>query len=156
MSGRQATWYISWTLTFIAILTSITVLHRAYLALRCQRWVAIVGTILILPQLGTSVITMLYSYTYMGDHYGCTTTYGHTLAVYWLAAIMPINVLFSAIFCYVAYAQYRRSTLEAWRRLARDGIQVMCLVILCNIVCNALTVSQRFGEFSEMFFVFDG
>jgi hypothetical protein len=61
--------------------------------------------------------------------------------LYWVAINVPFNVLFSTIFCYIAYAQYKLYGSDIWRRLARQGIQTMCLALLCNTVCAAIVVA---------------
>lgn len=47
------------------------------------------------------------------------------------------------IFNYVAYKQYKLYESETWKRLAQDGIQIMCLVVLCNIIFGVLIILRR-------------
>ncbi|KAI9596869.1 hypothetical protein BDF19DRAFT_324654 [Syncephalis fuscata] len=89
------------------------------------------------------------------EYGGCVFNYTDAQSYSWLATVLPVNAFFSAIFSYVVYKQYKTFGLDAWRRLAGDGIQTMCLVILCNIVCGVLLICRAFGEFSDLFFIID-
>jgi hypothetical protein len=64
--------------------------------------------------------------------------------------VVPLNVLFSTIFSHVAYKQYRLFGSDAWRRLAKDGIQTMCLVTACNIICGLIMIFEIGGDFSQL------
>jgi hypothetical protein len=72
-----------------------------------------------------------------------------------MATDTPINVIFSVIFIRVVYQQYRKFGADAWIRLAREGIQTMCMVVAVNIFCMLGTLFDAAGTFSPYFFVID-
>ncbi|KAI9598585.1 hypothetical protein BDF19DRAFT_430777 [Syncephalis fuscata] len=86
---------------------------------------------------------------------GCVIHYPPFLPWYWFLAATPINTFFSAIFSRVAYQQYCVFGSEAWKHLARDGIQTMCLVTFCNVACAICILVEVVGKLSELFFVAD-
>jgi hypothetical protein len=69
--------------------------------------------------------------------------------------VLPINVFLSMLFVVVACRQYYTFGSDVWQHLAHNGMWIVSLAILCNIVCIAVIVSDIFGMFSEMFFLFD-
>ncbi|KAI9596834.1 hypothetical protein BDF19DRAFT_436956 [Syncephalis fuscata] len=86
---------------------------------------------------------------------GCIVHYSYQFPWYWFGLTAPINAFFSAIFAHVAYKQYRTFGSDAWKRLTRDGIRTMCLVVLCNIFCATGIIIKLGGMFSEMFLLVD-
>jgi hypothetical protein len=54
----------------------------------------------------------------------------------WVIIVGTTLILSQFGFLYVAYKQYHLFGSGAWRRLARDGVQTMCLVIVCNVACG--------------------
>ncbi|RKP26748.1 hypothetical protein SYNPS1DRAFT_27574 [Syncephalis pseudoplumigaleata] len=133
----------------------IVVLHKAYLALLRRRWVAIVGGLTTAIQLGFTVSVFFSARITTEPYNGCIVHYTDTMIYAWIGTVIPVNLFFSAIFSYVAYSQYRLYGSEAWRRLAKDGIQTMCMVVLCNIVCSVFIASRVFGASTQLFFVVD-
>ena len=73
----------------------------------------------------------------------------------WFGAAMPINVLFSSVFSHVAYKQYRIFGSDTWKRLTRDGIQTMCLVVACNVICVLILLFEIGGDLSEVSYAVD-
>ncbi|KAI9594996.1 hypothetical protein BDF19DRAFT_443106 [Syncephalis fuscata] len=139
---RIFAWYILTTGIIGTMCNTTAVLQRAYLALGGKGWVAMVGILLILPESSFAFYTIATSYTGTDDAGGCVCIYDNFTAPLWFMVIMPINILFSTIFCYVTYTQYCKFGLDAWRRLARDGIQSMCLIVICNILCGGLLLEK--------------
>jgi hypothetical protein len=74
---------------------------------------------------------------------------------YWIANALPINMTFSIIFCYTGWKQYSQYGSNAWKKLTKDGIQVMLLVALCNIICCLIAVTQVTGYDSDLFMAID-
>ncbi|RKP26735.1 hypothetical protein SYNPS1DRAFT_21559 [Syncephalis pseudoplumigaleata] len=155
LSCRRISWYVGFAMVMAIICNSAIVLQKAYLVLYRQRWVLFVGTLLLLPQLGFMYVAWMLSPVTVAADTGCVVNYAPFLPWFWFGSTAPINLLFMGIFSHVAYKQYRRYGSDAWRKLARDGIQTMCLVVLCNIVCACGMVLQLGGKFSEMFFLVD-
>jgi hypothetical protein len=108
-----------------------------------------------IPQLGFMFVINIFGNNTLETLGGCVVNYPHSLLWYWFVAVTPINVLFSSIFSYVAYKQYQLYGTDAWRRLARDGIQTMCSVIACNVICRLILLFEIGGNFSEQSFVAD-
>jgi hypothetical protein len=114
-----------------------------------------VGTILILPQLGLTYIGFRFSVSTLETHGGCVTNYSPFLPWSWFGTMVPLNILTSAVFSYVAYQQYKLFGSDAWKRLAKDGTQTTCLVIVCNVTCGWILIFEIGGDFSEMSFIAD-
>ncbi|KAI8050563.1 hypothetical protein BDF22DRAFT_745435 [Syncephalis plumigaleata] len=86
---------------------------------------------------------------------GCVVYYPASILWYWFSIHTPLNVFFSAIFCHVAYRQYKLFGSDAWKRLTQDGIQTMCLAVLCNIICCILAITRINDSNSDMFLCAD-
>ncbi|KAI8050521.1 hypothetical protein BDF22DRAFT_695391 [Syncephalis plumigaleata] len=152
---RNAIWYIICIGTISFVCNTIIVVQRAYLASRQQQWVAILGGLLVLPQIGYAFVSMYYSPITMDEVEGCVVHYPNFVALYWCFVFIPGNAFLSGIFSYVAFKQYKSYGNGAWRRLRNDGIQSMCLVLVCNIVTALFIIFKVGGEFSEVFFIVD-
>ncbi|KAI8050396.1 hypothetical protein BDF22DRAFT_694636 [Syncephalis plumigaleata] len=79
-----------------------------------------------------------------------------------IASVLPMliqsahfAIFLSSIFCYIALQHHRQYKLDAWKQLARKGIQIMCLAALINIICSFLALTQAFGPMSDMLFPID-
>ncbi|KAI8050511.1 hypothetical protein BDF22DRAFT_695335 [Syncephalis plumigaleata] len=155
MNCRQLIWCGMLLLGVSTIANSFLLLYKAYLALLRRYWVAGVGALMLCLQAGFMLCGMATVPITVKEYDGCVAHYTQLLSYTWLGTIMPTNVFFSAIFCYVAYTQYRIYGSDAWKRLADDGIQTMCMVILCNIVCGLFIIFRVLGDFSEIFFMID-
>ncbi|KAI9596862.1 hypothetical protein BDF19DRAFT_437027 [Syncephalis fuscata] len=155
MNCRKAVWYIAFMISISLVFNTAVVLQRAYLAL-CQKfWIAVVGVLFSLPQLAFIYIVVWYSPVSIEPNDGCVIHYPDFLAWFWAGASIPINAFLTAVFSYITYNQYNLYGSDAWKRLARDGIQAMVLVISCNVVCTLILLSKVAGSFTEMFFVID-
>ncbi|KAI9591407.1 hypothetical protein BDF19DRAFT_426314 [Syncephalis fuscata] len=42
-----------------------------------------------------------------------------------------------------------------WKRLARDGLQIMSMTVLCNTICCVAVVSRIGGDNADLFFIVD-
>ncbi|KAI9594993.1 hypothetical protein BDF19DRAFT_443090 [Syncephalis fuscata] len=133
---RTFVWSGIWIITISVFINSIVVLQRAYLALRRNRWILTIGVLSILPQLGSGINSMIYSPAVTADAVGCVVDYPPIVSWIWVATTTPFGS-------------------DAWRRLARQGIQTMCLVVLCNLICISFLLTSSFGGFSEYFFSID-
>ncbi|KAI8050569.1 hypothetical protein BDF22DRAFT_695657 [Syncephalis plumigaleata] len=137
------------------VFSSAIVLHKAYLALCKQLWVAIIGAILLMPQFGFLYILIAYSPVTLTTSEACVVHYPDLLPWYWLAVTTPTNIFFSAIFTHVVYKQYRILGTAAWKELARDGIQTMSQIVVCNIICEILIATRVGDGRAELFFAVD-
>jgi hypothetical protein len=108
-----------------------------------------------LPQLCYGIFIMVWAYISLDDNSACVMHYPSFIPWYWFGAVASINSLFSFIFCRVAYRQYRIFGSDSWRRLTHDGIQTMCLAVLCNIVCCFFIITRIGGNYSDILFPID-
>jgi hypothetical protein len=155
MTCRVLVWYGMLMLGFSTIANSFLLLYKAYLALLRRCWVACVGALMLCLQVGFMLSGMATVPVTIKKYDGCVAHYTPLVSFIWLGTIMPINVFFSAIFTYVAYTQYQTYGSDAWKKLADDGIQTMCMVILCNVICGLFLIFEVLGDFSEIFFMID-
>ncbi|RKP24464.1 hypothetical protein SYNPS1DRAFT_23454 [Syncephalis pseudoplumigaleata] len=155
LSCRNTVWFSGFINTIAIMCNSAILLQKAYLVLCRQRWIIIFGTIFTLPQLGFFAIIVLDCYVTVEPKEGCVLYYPLYLPLYWFFASVPINLFFSAIFSHVTYQQYRTFGSEAWMYLARDGIQTMCLAVLCNFVCGVIILFGIGGNYAIMFYIAD-
>ncbi|KAI9597807.1 hypothetical protein BDF19DRAFT_420684 [Syncephalis fuscata] len=125
LTCRMAIWYLAFGLAISSMCNSAIILQKAYLILLRKRW------------------------------RGCTFYYPYYLPWIWMGIEAPSQLMFTTIFAYVAHQQYRMFGSDAWRRLAREGIQVMCLAMLCKLVCGAIIIFDAFGDLSEIFVLVD-
>ena len=109
-----------------------TYFRKVCLVLFRQRRVLIIGVMLVLLQLAYGFLVNFKEFTTMEANSFCGMHYPSYLPFYWFDAVSSINLPFPAIFCQVAYKQYRQFGSDAWRRSTYDGIQTMCMVIVCN------------------------
>ncbi|KAI9596763.1 hypothetical protein BDF19DRAFT_421278 [Syncephalis fuscata] len=155
LNCRKIFWFSGFINTVAIMCNSIILLQKAYLVLCRQRWIAVFGTLFTLPQLGFFVIVLVSCPVTIEPNIGCVLYYPFFLPWYWFFAAVPISLFFSAIFSYIAYRQYSTFGSDAWKRLARDGIQTMCLAVLCNVICGMIIVFQVGGNYAIMFYVAD-
>ncbi|KAI9591691.1 hypothetical protein BDF19DRAFT_454303 [Syncephalis fuscata] len=147
-----STWYgMPWAQFF----NSAILLQKAYLVLCRQKWILYIGIPMLFPQLLHGPIVMYYSYITTDPAGFCGMHFPPFVPMCWFGVIVTINTFFSIIFYRVAYKQYRIFGADAWRRLANDGIQYMCLVALCNILCCTFIVSEVAGNYTDIFFPID-
>ncbi|RKP10610.1 hypothetical protein THASP1DRAFT_27623 [Thamnocephalis sphaerospora] len=153
-SCRQVLWIAGAGLTLSPFCISTVLLQRAYLAHNRNRYILILGAVLLFPQL-------LYAYyawispTIMVPGIGCISCYPPYVPWMKLCIDAPINILLSVAFILVVYRQYRQFGSAAWARLVHDGIQIMCLIVVSNLVCMIFAAVELIGLLSEFFFVLD-
>ncbi|KAI9596902.1 hypothetical protein BDF19DRAFT_437149 [Syncephalis fuscata] len=137
------------------ILNSLILLLKVRLVLYQKKWIIYVGILLILPQMGYAFILIYYGFFVLKAKLGCEGYYPPILLWYWIGVNAPINVFFSIIFCRVTFNQYRLFGSDAWKRLARDGIQTVCLALLTNLICCTLIISRFDNANSDILFPID-
>ncbi|KAI9596824.1 hypothetical protein BDF19DRAFT_412394 [Syncephalis fuscata] len=152
---RVIYWFVILVVGVITTLNNAIMLHKAYLALRRRRWIIYIGGLCLLPQLSFSFVVLVNSNVGINNDYGCTLHYEKFIPWYWFGSSIPISIIFSGIFSNVAYKQYCTFGSDAWMRLARDGLQTMCLAVICNILCGAGTILEIGGQYSAYFFFAD-
>ncbi|KAI9594236.1 hypothetical protein BDF19DRAFT_445290 [Syncephalis fuscata] len=121
---------------FIMVCNGLILLQKVYLALCRQKWILYIST----PSRRKSWLYDLLPSFFLW---------------YWFAINVPINILFSIIFCHIALKQYRLFGSEAWKKLARDGIQTMFLVTLCSIICSIIVILLKDKINADTFFIID-
>jgi hypothetical protein len=152
---RSMVWLAICAMNISAMCSSGIILQKAYLALCRQWWILIIGVLLILPQLSFTYFAIWKSPITLEEYEGCVINYPEYIPWYWFGLIIPTNFFFSGIFSYVTYKQYVIYGSDAWRRLTREGIQIMCFVIMCNIVCGTCIFLKIGGNSTIFFFMVD-
>ncbi|KAI9594881.1 hypothetical protein BDF19DRAFT_99326 [Syncephalis fuscata] len=150
---RMVLWYANFCFWISATCTNLIVLQKAYFVLCRKRWVLVVGIGFMSPQLGYIYSALSTSIITIDPKLGCVFNYSSFLPYYWFGTEMPVNFFFSIIFSHVAYKQYCMFGSEAWKQLARDGIQTMVLAVLCNILCIIIILLEIGGVYSQLYFV---
>ncbi|RKP05305.1 hypothetical protein THASP1DRAFT_32860 [Thamnocephalis sphaerospora] len=153
-SCRATLWITGVGATISTLCVGSTLLQKAYAAHQRNRWLLVIGIILLLPQ----PIIIYIAWTSPGlmtSVGGCLSCFPSYLPWVKLAMDLPINMVFSIAFLAVVYRQYRRYGLTAWARLVRNGIQTMCLVVLSNLICTFGVAFEVAGMLSEFFFILD-
>ncbi|KAI8050922.1 hypothetical protein BDF22DRAFT_745115 [Syncephalis plumigaleata] len=155
MTCRLVVWYLAFGVTISSVCNSAIILQKAYLVLLRRRWVLVTGGLFVMPQLSIFVFTWWFCPIVCHIDYGCTFYYPRYLPWIWIGVEAPSQIMFSMVFSYTAYKQYKIFGTDVWRQLARDGILIMCLVILCKMTCGFIVLFDIFGPSSEMFVVVD-
>ncbi|RKP04885.1 hypothetical protein THASP1DRAFT_33298 [Thamnocephalis sphaerospora] len=153
-SCRVTLWNIGIGLAISPICVSIVLLQKAYIVHNRNRWLLIIGSVLILPQ----PLVTYYAWSspaVMVPITACLSYYPRYFPWVKFATDAPINTVFSLAFLIVVYRQYRQFGSGAWARLVRNGIQTMCLIVLSNFICMLCAALEVLGLFSEMFIVLD-
>jgi hypothetical protein len=147
---------IHWSFGILIIVSilchSIIIQYRAYLALRQQLWVLIVGSLLNLGHITNVFIIMTDSFMTIEPINGCVTYYSVILPYIYVLCNTPFNAFCFAIFIYVAYLQYRKFGNDSWKRLAKDSIYTMLVALICEITCDIIILFEIFGIASQLFF----
>ncbi|KAI9596835.1 hypothetical protein BDF19DRAFT_436961 [Syncephalis fuscata] len=154
-SCRPVVWFFVFATSISSISNNIIILQKAYIVLIKQKLILVIGALFMIPQMVFMFVFLSSSWVTTNVQGGCAIHYAPSIPYYWFALSIPINVLFSTLFSYVAYKQYTTFGTEAWKRLAREGIQTMCLVVICNIICATCLLLEVGGQFVDMFFVAD-
>ncbi|KAI9597843.1 hypothetical protein BDF19DRAFT_434619 [Syncephalis fuscata] len=155
VSCRTTVWYGWFSISTAQFFYSIILLQKAYLIVSRRKWILYTGIPLILPRLSFGFVIMFSSFATMDDTGACNIYYDLFIPYYWFGATVTINMILFFIFCNAAYKQYRKFGSRAWKKLARDGIQAMTMVIVCNITCCLLVIFQVNDDRCDMFFWLD-
>ncbi|KAI9591756.1 hypothetical protein BDF19DRAFT_248201 [Syncephalis fuscata] len=146
---------VGFLITLGVIFNSTILLLKVNLVLYQKKWVTYIGIIFILPQLGFAFILVRYSFVILEAKVGCSVYYPPIFLWYWIGTNMPINVFFSAVFCRIALKQYYMFGSDAWKRLAQDGIQTICLALAINLTCCIAIISCVGSANRDMLFSAD-
>ncbi|KAI9591665.1 hypothetical protein BDF19DRAFT_454222 [Syncephalis fuscata] len=146
---RLMIWSTWCSMPYAYILNNTILLKKAYLIQGRQKWILYVGILLLfpLPAFGFSVIFRSFITTNPSGF--CVMHFPSSIPIVWFGLTIVINLFFSIMFCHVAYNQYRTFGSDAWKRLANDGIQNMCLISLCNIICCIFIIFQMAGSYTD-------
>ncbi|KAI9596898.1 hypothetical protein BDF19DRAFT_437135 [Syncephalis fuscata] len=103
---------------------------------------------------GYTFILIYYSFFTLKAKLGCEVYYPlFFLVLDWSECTH--QRFFSIIFCRVTFNQYRLFGSDAWKRLARDGIQTVCLALLTNLICCTLIISRFDNANRDILFPID-
>ncbi|KAI9592787.1 hypothetical protein BDF19DRAFT_450891 [Syncephalis fuscata] len=122
---RVVVWLVLFKLALVYFFNSLILLQKAYLVLYRKKWIIYISIPFMLMQLGFGVFSIYFSYVKLEAEADCTLHY------------------------YSVYGS------DAWKRLARDGIQAMCLAVFCNLFFCALLMFQIGKSRSDNCFVLD-
>ncbi|KAI9596909.1 hypothetical protein BDF19DRAFT_325675 [Syncephalis fuscata] len=145
LNCRMLLWSAGNFISLGMIFNSLILLLKVHLVLYQKKWITYVGILLILPQIGYGFIVIYYCFFTLEAKLGCDVYYPPILLWYWIGVNTPINVFFSIIFCSIALKQYHLFGSDAWKELAQDGIQAICLALLTNLVC-CIAIVSRFDD----------
>ncbi|RKP25503.1 hypothetical protein SYNPS1DRAFT_22545 [Syncephalis pseudoplumigaleata] len=152
---RHLVWTILTGISISNVCHSMVLMQKAYLILGRAKWIVYTSIVPMLSQLSYVFVMVHTSYITLAPDIGCSIHYPYFTIWLWFANSFPLNMIFSAIFCYIAIKQYRQYGSSAWRRLARDGIQTMCMAALCNTMCCILLIVQPAGPNSDLLLAMD-
>ncbi|KAI9597514.1 hypothetical protein BDF19DRAFT_435309 [Syncephalis fuscata] len=152
---RMVVWSMAFGQGVAMACNSLIILRKTYLVLYQKKWVIYFSIPLMLAQPFYAFMMIYSSFFTIEAKLGCTIYYTHFFVWYWIVINGPINIFFSAIFCKAALQQYRTFGSIAWKRLAQEGIQTLCLAILCNIICCIFVISHLNTANSDVFFAVD-
>ncbi|KAI9594492.1 hypothetical protein BDF19DRAFT_445031 [Syncephalis fuscata] len=155
MNCRILGWYFIFVKNLSCFCHSTIILHKVYLALRQQRWILVSGILINLIHLGIVGILLTTSVITIEPFYGCVIYYIDAGPLLCVTTTTPATVFFLCVFSYIAYRQYSKFGLFAWKRLARDGIQAVLLVLFANILCNVLLYFKIGKTFADALFFVD-
>ncbi|KAI8049210.1 hypothetical protein BDF22DRAFT_699967 [Syncephalis plumigaleata] len=130
-------------------------LERAYLANQRNKWFLAAGILLILPAPMLLLIAWLHVTPTYNPSSGCYIVFPLLFPYFRLLIDAPPNLVFSVAFSLVIYRQYKRYGDRCWRRLAKEGISTMLLVILSNLICMLCNIFSVFGEATDVLFIVD-
>ncbi|KAI9592687.1 hypothetical protein BDF19DRAFT_450642 [Syncephalis fuscata] len=152
---RIMIWILTFNISFAMVGNGLILLQKVYLVLCRQKWILYISIPIMISQLAFPFLLIYLSFSTLEEKIACLVFYPQFILWYWFVINVPINVLFSAIFCYIALKQYRLFGSEAWKQLARDGIQTMLLATSCNIICSIFVIVYAHKVNADTFFVID-
>ncbi|RKP10627.1 hypothetical protein THASP1DRAFT_27595 [Thamnocephalis sphaerospora] len=147
-SCREILWVMTACIRINDLCGSTVLLQKAYIARGSSRWL-----LAFIPVVAVAPIPILYA-TWSSPAI-LNSTSGGCVFIYpiyfpWMrfGFHAPINLALTVIFIDVAYRQYQRFGSDAWRKLARDGIQVGLLLLVVNMLCTFAIALEVFGIYS--------
>ncbi|KAI9597995.1 hypothetical protein BDF19DRAFT_433223 [Syncephalis fuscata] len=129
-----------------------------FLILACgrPRWFLIIGIILIIVPGPIYITIVQYSSTSRySEIHGCYIQYKSYLPYARIALDLPSNIIFSAIFLMVIYRHYKRYQEACWKKLAKDGVITMLLVVASNMLCFIINATEVIKENGDLLYIVD-
>ncbi|KAI9592819.1 hypothetical protein BDF19DRAFT_467656 [Syncephalis fuscata] len=131
-------------------------LERAYIVRQRSRWILVIGIILNAIQLITYglifFVELKYEYRPSVGCYVKFPLYGPYTR--FLVDTPPVLVP-SIVFIMSIYQQFRRFKSGCWRRLMKNGIITMMLVIISNLLFAVLLITDVLDDLSMVLYPFD-
>ncbi|KAI9596962.1 hypothetical protein BDF19DRAFT_326909 [Syncephalis fuscata] len=146
---------VAFSMSLTMLSSSLILLQKVYLVLCRQKWILYISIPIVIAQFTFVFILIYNSFVALEEKVGCMTYYSQFTLWYWFSVSVPINVIFSVIFCRVALKQYRIFGAKSWKKLASDGIQAMSLATLCNIIGPIITIVPKDKINTDLFFIVD-
>ncbi|RKP04453.1 hypothetical protein THASP1DRAFT_33776 [Thamnocephalis sphaerospora] len=148
-------WVCAFGIMVSGICVSICLLIKAYAAQNRDRRLVWAAGLLMVPQPGIIWIVWASSIMLNTEKSACIILFPAYLPWYRFVLDLSINLLFSAVFLYAVYRQYRLIGNRCWQKLGEGGAVFLFAVVLSNLVCTIITATSAFGPLSEMFFLID-
>ncbi|KAI8056141.1 hypothetical protein BDF22DRAFT_674036 [Syncephalis plumigaleata] len=152
---RMIIWSVGFGIGIGTFCNSIILLQKAYIILDKQKLLVYISFPFMLPQLFFSLVMMRFTFIGLEVKDGCTLYYPSFFVWYWIGISAPINTIFSFIFCFFAYKQYRRFGSGTWKQLTNDGIQTIALALFCNALFSVPIVLQLKSFNADHLYVVD-
>ncbi|KAI9593113.1 hypothetical protein BDF19DRAFT_179179 [Syncephalis fuscata] len=148
--------YAGWAIPISILCYSAILLQKAYIMSHKNRWILVIGIILIILQIATPVMLFNVAVIVNIDFYRRGHIYYPKIwTSIWFFTSLIVNLFLSSVFSYMAYKQYCTFGSKTWKCLASDGIQFMCLVIICNTICSAIMYVDIFPNLGMLFYFID-
>ncbi|KAI8049209.1 hypothetical protein BDF22DRAFT_657857 [Syncephalis plumigaleata] len=154
-SCRTVVWAAIIGMTIATMSMNTLLLERAYLAHQRSRFLLIFGVLLIIPAPTLIYRAWLEVVATFSPSSGCYAKYPASFPSFRLLIDLPPNLVFTCAFVMVIYQHYQRFGDRCWKRLARDGVVTMLLVVISNLICMLCNVFSTFGEMSDVLFIVD-
>jgi hypothetical protein len=154
-SCRMTVWLQLIGMSLSMFFNSIILLRKTYLMLFKKKWILYVGSPLIIPQLAYPIVVVFDSTAAIETYRGCVIYYYQFFIWFWVGINIPHNILFSVVFCHAAYKQSLVFGSDTWKRLTFEGLQTMCLSLLCNIISIIIIIFYTGSANKDIFLVID-
>ncbi|KAI9598072.1 hypothetical protein BDF19DRAFT_494121 [Syncephalis fuscata] len=151
---------LCWTLAIGLMVSAASVntilFERAYLACNRLKWFLVLSIIMIsVPGPAYIIIIQHSADPKYNEIHGCYLNYRSYFPYIRLSLDLPPNIAFSAVFLMVIYRQYKRYKEACWKKLVKDGVITMLLIIASNIACFIINTTNILKETGDLMYVAD-
>ncbi|RKP27048.1 hypothetical protein SYNPS1DRAFT_27288 [Syncephalis pseudoplumigaleata] len=154
-SCRTLLFALSIALTLCSMAISIILLERAYLAHCRNRYLLVIGMLLILLESLLFYVLSWMTEAHIAPAYGCHAHFLYYVPVVHFLLTAPANTVLSVAFLIVVYRKYRRYGEKCWRLLVREGTVTMLLVLGSNFLCMICNAFRLFSGNTPILYVIE-